>query len=218
MRTFLAVLLSEETKSRLAQVTEELKRTGADVKWVEEDNFHITLFFLGDINPATCDAIISRMPEMTAGTSPFALKLKKIGAFPNLKRPRVIWAGVEEGGRELISVHRRVLHVMESLGFREDQKFSPHVTMGRVRPQRDQHKFDHRTDDKEMGNIDGVVSGGRRTGDNLGDSLNGLVKAVEKVQDIGEDCIQGISLMESVLTPKGAVYSELAFSKFTGRN
>jgi len=205
----MALLLSNETKRRLAQVTAELKLTGADVKWVEEDNFHITLFFFGDITPDTCDAIIGRMPEMTAGFLPITLRLEKMGAFPNLRKPRVIWAGVEEGGREIISVHRRVLEIVESLGFKEDKKFSPHVTVGRVRLQQgSQNKFAHRGQGEP-----GSFAGDRRDRDSI-ESLNKLVNAMENVHYISEDCIRGISLMESVLTPKGAIYSELAFSKF----
>lgn len=190
MRIFLALLLSEEAKRRLAQVTAQLKLTGADVKWVEEDNFHITLFFLGDINPKTCEALVKRMPEMVAGVAPFALNLDGLGAFPNLRKPRVIWVGVKEGSREIIKVYRRVLSVMESLGFTQEKKFSPHVTVGRVRQSRDNDEARE-------------------------ENLRGLVKAMGKVQNIGKDNIKGISLMESCLTSKGAMYSELAFVRFS---
>ena len=135
MRSFLAILLSEETRKKLAQCTKKLKAAGADVKWVEEDNFHITLSFFGEIDRGTCDALIKAMPEITKGLEPFPLSLYGIGAFPSLRRPRVIWAGVREGSREIIEVHRRVLPVTQSLGFSEDKKFSPHITLGRVRSQ-----------------------------------------------------------------------------------
>ena len=188
MRTFLALQLSQETKKRLAQVTAQLGVTGADVKWVEEDNFHITLFFLGETDPETCETIIGKMPMMAAGVEPFAINLDGMGAFPNLKKPRVIWVGVKEGGREIVKVYRRVLGVMEPLGFVEEKKFSPHVTIGRVRSR----------------------AGGRTRQS----SLQELVGAMEKVKGLGEDYIRGISLMESHLTSKGAIYSELAFAKF----
>jgi 2'-5' RNA ligase len=181
MRTFLAILLSEKTRALLAECSEELKATGADVKWVEEENFHITLCFFGDISPDTCDSIINKMPQMTSGLKPFPVSFYGMGAFPNLRKPKVIWAGVKKGKREIIEVHRKILPVIQSLGFEEKKKYTPHVTMGRVRSPA---------------------------------NLESMISLIEKCQFIGEDWIQGISLMESVLTPKGAKYSEMAFSKF----
>lgn len=190
----MAVLLSEEIKERLAKVSAQLKLTGADVKWVERDNYHVTLFFFGDTSPDTCDAIISAMPEITSGVEPFGLSLDGMGAFPSLRRPKVIWAGVKQGGREIIQVHRRVLGAVESLGFTEDKKFSPHVTMGRVRSQSGR---------------------GVQTKPNCQGNLARLIQSMEKINGLGEDFITGISLMESLLTPRGPVYSELAFAKFS---
>lgn len=185
VRSFLAILLSEETRKALAKCTADLKSAAADVRWVEEDNFHITLSFLGDIDSRTCDSVIRRMPEITPGIVPFELSLYRTGAFPNLKKPRVIWAGVSEGRREIIKVHKRVLTVIQSFGFTEEKRFSPHVTLGRVRSSA---------------------------------NLEKLIPAMEKFQHLGKDYVHGISLMESTLTPKGAVYSELAFFKFKSIN
>lgn len=185
MRTFLAIVLSDELRESLAQISEDLKQSGGNVKWVKKDNYHITLFFFGEIEPDVCNSIIRAMPEMASGLAPVPLSLEKMGAFPNLRRPRVLWAGVNQGSREIIQVHRKVLSVLEPLGFSEEKKFSPHVTMGRVKSQ---------------------------------DNLANLVTAVEEFNrsggTIGRDLIRGISLMESTLSPKGAVYNELAFAKF----
>lgn len=183
MRSFIAILLSEDTRKGLAQTSKKLKLTGADVKWVEKENFHITLCFLGDIDSRTCKAIITGMSEITPSLDPFTVSLYGINAFPNLKRPRVIWAGIRQGKKEITEVHRRILPVIRPLGFAEEKKFAPHVTIGRVRSQ---------------------------------EKLDRLAPAAESVHELGEELIQGVSLMESILTPKGPVYSELAFSKFAG--
>lgn len=184
MRIFLAILLSDNVRESLAQISDDLRRCGSNVTWVKEDNFHVTLFFFGDVEPDICEQIVKAMPKMVANSAPFQLSLEKLGAFPNLRRPRVLWAGVNQGSREIIQVHRQVLSVIEEMGFRDDKKFSPHVTMGRVRAQ---------------GNLDKLLSAIEEF--NRGDIT------------IGEDFIRGISLIESTLTPKGSVYSELAFVK-----
>lgn len=184
MRIFLAILLSDKVRQSLAQISKDLRRCGGDVTWVQEDNYHVTVFFFGDVEPETCNRIVRAMPEMVSGMAPFQLRFEKIWAFPNLRRPRVLWAGVNQGSREIIQVHGKVLSVIEEMGFRDDKKFLPHVTIGRVRSQANLDKLFPAIEEINQGNI-----------------------------TIGEDFIRGISLIESTLTPKGPVYSELAFVK-----
>lgn len=134
MRTFIAVELPEEVKTRVAEVSAGLSKTGADVKWVELQNLHLTLKFLGEVGQEKIEAVFEKTQHAAAGTKAFQLALESTGCFPNPKRPRVIWIGLSAGKTELVQLAARLENEMASLGFpREDRPFAGHLTIGRVR-------------------------------------------------------------------------------------
>ena len=124
MRSFIALELSKEIKDELGRLQDELKEAGADVKWVKPENIHLTLKFLGDIDERKLGDIKKTLAEVASKFAPFEVSLFKLGAFPTLDRPRVIWAGISKGCSEV-----------EALAASLDSapNFSAHVTLGRVR-------------------------------------------------------------------------------------
>jgi 2'-5' RNA ligase len=108
------------------------------VGWVASDNLHLTLKFLGGVEPDRLDSIGSVLADVATGGPAFPLTMRGLGAFPSPTRPRVIWAGVTDAA-EVVRLAARVEEALARLGFpREDRPFSAHVTLGRVRePQRD---------------------------------------------------------------------------------
>ena len=135
LRTFIAVDLSKPLRDRLVSLQESLARTGAAVKWVEVENLHVTLLFLGEVDerelPPLCRAV-----SVTCGRHErFPLSVETVGCFPNPRRPRVVWAGVGEGGPELVALHDALEPPLMELGCyrREERSYTPHVTLGRVK-------------------------------------------------------------------------------------
>jgi 2'-5' RNA ligase len=119
IRSFIAFdIRSNHVLDRLAKVQRLLAQTGADLKLVEPQNIHVTVRFLGNITIAKAEKIFAEMKEVDF--TPFNVLIKGLGAFPNPRYSRVVWAGLE---KRLIS-----------LGFASDSRgFNPHLTIARVR-------------------------------------------------------------------------------------
>lgn len=110
-----------------------------DVAWVGRDNFHLTLKFLGGVEPARLEAVVPALTRAAAGCPAFDLAVGGLGAFPSPTRPRVLWIGIDEGATESARLAARADDALAALGFeRESRPFSPHVTLGRVREPRRQ--------------------------------------------------------------------------------
>ncbi|HMZ18552.1 MAG TPA: RNA 2',3'-cyclic phosphodiesterase, partial [Blastocatellia bacterium] len=94
MRTFIAIEIPPTVKTALAALQTELRRAAADVGWTTAENFHLTLRFLGEVEEARLGEIRRVCDETAATVSSFTLRLSGAGAFPNVRQPRVLWAGV----------------------------------------------------------------------------------------------------------------------------
>jgi len=107
---------------------------GRHIRWVRPEGIHVTLKFMGDIPVATAENILEVLPAVTAGFSPFELAISGLGAFPNLRRPRVLWAGLTGELKRLSELQAAVDDAVGKLGLPKEQRpFSPHLTLGRVR-------------------------------------------------------------------------------------
>ena len=124
MRSFIALELSKEIKDELGRLQGELKEAGADVKWVKPENIHLTLKFLGDMEESELGEIKRTLADAASRQAPFEVSLFKLGAFPTLDRPRVIWAGVNKGCSEVEAL---------AASLESAPNFSAHVTLGRVK-------------------------------------------------------------------------------------
>ncbi len=128
LRLFIAVPVSDAVRLAAAQLIETLRASGADVKWVEPENLHLTLRFFGS-TPAERLPEIELLMARAAQGSAFRISFNGLGAFPSWDKPQVLWIGVTAGGRELAVL-------AEALGVSEGRPFSAHLTIGRVRSRR----------------------------------------------------------------------------------
>jgi len=178
IRSFIAFDMdSESVLKRIADAQNLLAKIGADMKLVEPKNIHITLRFLGNITPNTVEKIFEEMRKVQF--TPFNVKIYGIGAFPNLRYPRVLWAGIIEGADQLRNIFNQLEPRLRGLGFAPDPKgFSPHLTIARVKSGRNK---------AELAKL-------------IAENANyefGIIRA---------ECLR---LKKSDLTPKGPVYSTL---------
>jgi 2'-5' RNA ligase len=133
-RAFIAIDLPESVKSFLSEAQEALKSYGFGVKWVRPQNIHLTLKFLGDTAAADTDKIVEAM-TLAANNCPIvSLTAKGIGVFPNVRRPRVIWAGLNGQIEVLANLQQTLNAHLANLGFATDTRaFKSHLTLGRVK-------------------------------------------------------------------------------------
>jgi 2'-5' RNA ligase len=142
MRTFIAVELTEEFKKKIEEVQTPLKRLGTDVSWVKPGNVHATLKFLGEVSEDKIEKVFGGAEKALEGIKGFKLSLKDLGCFPNMRKPRVVWIGVEKGKEELSIMAGKIEQEMENIGYpKENRGFSPHLTIGRVKSSKNIEKL-----------------------------------------------------------------------------
>lgn len=138
VRTFIAIKLSPEIISKISGVQEELKRTDAKVKWVKPKNIHLTLKFLGHITSEELEKVKIAIRETLKPFRSFGISISGLGAFPKIEYPRIIWLGVDEGKEELKRMASNLEERLAEIGFaKEKRPFSPHLTLGRVKSQKE---------------------------------------------------------------------------------
>jgi RNA 2',3'-cyclic 3'-phosphodiesterase len=181
IRAFIAIELPEGLKKELAELETQLKRNSPPVvKWVDPNNIHITLKFLGEISADSIGELMLAIEESTSGIHPFKLEIREIGAFPNLERVGVIWVGIKGEMEKIAQLQKRIESNTEQLGFpRESRVFTPHLTLGRVR--------DEARPNERM-----------RLGKLLADTHFTALHNVEVI---------AVNLMKSQLTPAGPIYT-----------
>lgn len=135
IRCFIAIELPEDLKIQIGRYIAELRALAPHIKWVKENALHITLKFLGELPKGRVDQIITTLMPLRQQQAPLKLSLAGIGAFPNEKKPRVIWLGIEPTPRDLFfKLYHRVESYLEAIGIgREKRKFSPHLTLARIK-------------------------------------------------------------------------------------
>ena len=132
VRTFVAIPLPDPVRDALAALRSSAP-PGAPVRWVAPRSMHLTLKFLGEIEPDALEAVKAALESFPWNLTPFAFTLSGVGAFPGVKRPRVLWVGVTDGADRVVELAEKVERALGPLGFpREERAFSPHLTLGRV--------------------------------------------------------------------------------------
>jgi 2'-5' RNA ligase len=147
MRTFIAVPCPQDIKNRLFELGKEFVPFG-EMKFVEEENMHFTLKFLGEIDENKAQKVSKALAGITS--KGFEISVKGLGVFPNRNYPRVLWAGVEIGGTEMDNLHNEVEKLMEALGFEKDLQYTSHLTIARVKNLRNKEAF-YKTLEKYLG-------------------------------------------------------------------
>ena len=187
LRTFIAVEISEEVRSATRALMERLGRARADVNWVRPDHLHLTLNFLGDVEPNATPAICKSAVEIATQFEPITIRCAGVGAFPKIERPRTLWLGVEEGADRLIALQAELEVAMADLGFQpEARRFQPHLTIGRV----------------------------RKGGKSLEQLTEKLVD--QKDFDTGTSLVRELVVYSSVLTKEGPIYTRLSGAHLGG--
>jgi RNA 2',3'-cyclic 3'-phosphodiesterase len=132
IRAFLAVDIDPQTVKKISEALVRLKPGVPGIRWVSLTNFHFTLKFLGDIEETKANSIADALEVELRPFPRFTINAKGLGVFPDIKRPRVLWIGLE--GKELRDLASKVEKAMEPLGFMpEKREFKPHLTVGRWR-------------------------------------------------------------------------------------
>jgi 2'-5' RNA ligase len=178
IRSFLAFdLENEQVRRNLAAVQKLLVQTGADLKPVAIENIHVTMRFLGNVTSKMVEAIFEEMKKTQF--VPFNVQIEGLGAFPDVRYPRVVWAGITEGANELKEIFNQLEPRLRGLGFAPDERgFSPHLTIARVRSGRNKAQLPHFVTENASYDF-------------------GTIRA---------ECLR---LKQSVLSPKGPTYSTL---------
>ncbi len=179
IRAFIAIEIDSEIKKRLSEHIDKLKRSGADVKWVVPENIHLTLKFLGYIEEDALPGLNKIITDAVSSLESFNITIGHIGAFPSLKRPRVVYVCVDEKGNNLLTLYENLNKGVGELGIKEEsRKYVGHITLGRIRTQKNIFK------------------------------LTTALKSETKCF-FGHEKINYLSLIQSQLTPKGPIYTKL---------
>ena len=138
MRTFIALNISEDIRKRLAEFTENIQnglvRTGASIKYVEPENLHLTIKFLGDTPENLIPQIHSELERFYSTQEKILVKIGEIGVFPNRKFPKVVWVGINGSREKLQYLQKETENICERFGYKpEGRDFSPHLTLARVK-------------------------------------------------------------------------------------
>jgi 2'-5' RNA ligase len=192
LRSFVAIDLPEALRKALAEKSSILSSAIAPraIRWVRLGGIHLTLKFLGDVNPTEMQSVHQVILETVPRFSPFSFSVGGFGCFPNIRRPRVIWVGVQERSGEMAALYEELEKAFAARGFeREKRRFHPHLTLGRVRR--------------------GVGQAERRV----------VGEVIGRVEDssLGHVNVKEICLFRSELKPSGAVYTRLLAAQLEGR-
>ena len=181
-RLFIAVMLPTAVQERLAGLIGLLDTHRAILRPTRPEGLHFTLRFLGNMTAAQEQQIMEAVATAVDGVSAFPLAIGGFGAFPNTRRPRVVWLGLREGAAPLIAMQRRVEdELLRRALVPDSEDFTPHLTLARVRPE-----------------------AGPAARAALGTALAAL-----PTREQAHSTAQAVSLVHSVLTPQGSRYTIL---------
>ena len=180
IRSFLAFELPPEIKETLSHISQEMRKTSLDVRWVKPGNIHLTMVFMGNVPVGHVEPIGEAAEKVCQLYGPFAISLKGAGVFSSRRNPRVLWTGME-GDLDRMSCFRDALQKhLKPFGIKQEKRpFRPHLTIGRFRK-------------------------GAKPGTHLDDLLFKYQDLTSPVCTLKE-----LALFKSDLKPGGAVYSEL---------
>jgi len=184
IRAFIAIELPAELRQQLAQLQARLKTDSQPrIKWVNPNGIHLTLKFLGNINPAVIKPITEAMTDAAKKIPSFALDVQQLGVFPNQKRVQVVWLGLGGEIERLSQLQQFIETNLARLDFAPEQRsFKPHLTIARL--------GDEALPDERQ---------------RLGELISGT--RFETSQLIRVD---SINLIRSQLTREGAIYSRIS--------
>jgi len=179
LRTFIAIDLDEEVRRRIDEVQRLLKKTRAEVRWVDPAKVHLTLKFLGDTLPGQVEAINAVLASIASERDDFEITFGGLGVFGGERNPRVIWIGVQQGFDHLRGLQPQIDRGLKTRGFKpENRKYSPHLTLARF---------------KSRSNVDQLLE----------------VLEKHRQDNCGTLRAGAVHLVKSTLTPSGPLYEKL---------
>ena len=189
-RTFVAIAIPSQQGEKLTRLQEQLAPEIPAARWSSSPPFHLTLAFLGDVPDGDLNAVCRAVAEACGPFSAFDLRLEGVGAFPSPARPRVIWAGLRAAdGSPLFELHKAIVMALTKAGYRpDDQRFTPHATLGRIRQDR---------------------RGGRSP------DLTAMLQPLQNWSG-GTFRVSEVVTFASTLSPEGPVYAPLARAPLAG--
>jgi len=141
MRLFVGVDLPAEIKQTILKFQSELRHLGVNGFWKSLDNLHITLEFLGELEPDKISALTETLTKVASNYKPFRLTIGGLGAFSSLKQPHTLWTAVSGSLTELNRLRYDLHHELKIKGFELDERqFKPHITLA-SRPKLDNIDF-----------------------------------------------------------------------------
>ncbi len=186
MRLFIALNLPKKEKDRIYRAARKLREAELPVRWVAPETYHLTLKFLGEVRAELLPRIEGVLEEVAKGTGPFTMEIEGFGAFPTIRRPRVLWVGIDPSPA-LRCLKQDLEWALSEHGFeRETRAFHPHLTLGRTT---------------------------REGGAGL---FRGLDDLVATLSYRGEVKVWKLDLMQSHLSPSGARYSVVGSWRLVG--
>ncbi|HEY8794624.1 MAG TPA: RNA 2',3'-cyclic phosphodiesterase [Gemmatimonadaceae bacterium] len=186
MRLFLALELDSRERRAICQAIAPMKEAAPQASWVREENLHLSIKFFGE-QPDTAPRELAKiLAGIAASQEPLDLRISGLGAFPNLRAPRVVWMGVQHDPR-LELMHHDIEAICDANGFPLDARaFRPHITLARVR------------DEMPPANARALAVAARAVG----------YKGVQQVRVL--------SVLESTPAPGGPRYTNVASIPFGG--
>jgi 2'-5' RNA ligase len=179
-RAFVAIALPADIKTALGELQQRLRATGLKARWVRPENMHLTLKFLGDIDPSAAEGIEKAMQHAVDAEAPFSVAVAAVGVFPDPKRPRVLWVGLNDEDRRLLKLQQSLDEALSEIGFpREQRPFRGHLTLARFRDAGDRELLSH------------------------------LLQEYHRIE-IGQLTVAELILFRSDLRPSGPLYTRLA--------
>ncbi len=134
MRCFIAISLLDFIQKKLGEIQSSLKKYNADIGWTRPEGIHLTLKFLGEISEDKIAPLKTIMEQVSFIQKPFEIEIGGTGIFPDARRPRVFWVGITQGVEQVTELATQLNTQISELGFpKEERKFNPHLTLGRVR-------------------------------------------------------------------------------------
>ena len=183
MRLFIALNLPKKERQRIHRAAQRLREGEMPIRWIEPDNFHVTMKFLGDVRRERLAEIEEGMARVAVSTKSFTTEFGGFGAFPTIRRPQVIWLGLG-ANPELRCLKQDLEWTLGDKGFdAEARSFHPHVTLGRA-------------DDR----------GGAG-------AFRGLDDLMADIAFTGDVKVHTLDLMRSQLSKSGATYTVLASAR-----
>ncbi len=134
MRTFVCIEICDKVRRNMSLLYGMLSEAGANVRWVNEHNVHLTLQFLGEVHERRIAEVCAAVEKIARSTKDFRFSVEGIGAFPAEGVPRVLWCGVQEHRGALEKLQAEISAALRDYVQKQDRKkFVPHLTIGRVR-------------------------------------------------------------------------------------